>query len=84
LVALTRRQVSAASSVRYTPPAPACSTVATSTSGREAAIATPMRPLSPAGSPLSSFRQLVPPSMDFHSALPGPPPLKPKGLRSRW
>src|SRR3990172_9045008 len=43
-----------------------------------------MRPLSLAGSPFASFFHVSPPSADFHSALPGPPPGKPYALRMRW
>lgn len=39
---------------------------------------------SPAGIPFSIFRHVAPPSVDFQSALPGPPPLNPYTVRSRW
>ena len=43
-----------------------------------------MRPISPSGRPFVSFVQVAPPSIVFHRPLPGPPPLKPKGVRRRW
>ena len=43
-----------------------------------------MRPYVPGGRPLPvSFVQFFPPSVVFHSPLPGPPPLKQQPLRRR-
>ena len=46
----------------------------------------PMRPIiGLSGRPLPvSFVHFLPPSVVFHSPLPGPPPLKPHGTRRRW
>src|SRR4051812_3201865 len=82
----TMLQVAPPSSVRYVPVlAPAlCSMSAIRTLGFEREMSNWMRPLSPAGIPFAIFDQVAPPSMDFQSALPGPPPLKPKAERMRW
>ena len=54
------------------------------TFGLERATAMPMRPLSPAGNPLSALLQVTPASVDLKRPLPGPPPLNANPLRRRW
>ena len=46
----------------------------------------PMRPMiGLSGRPLPvSFVHVLPASVVFHRPLPGPPPLKPHGVRRRW
>src|SRR6185503_10319777 len=84
LLRLAMRQVAPASSVRYVPVPVACSMSAMSTLGLDREMSNWMRPLSPAGMPFSIFAQVAPASVDFQSALPGPPPLKPNAERIRW
>ena len=44
----------------------------------------PMRPFIPAGKPPPTTSvQVMPPSVDFHSALPGPPLFRNQGPRTR-
>src|SRR5262245_39096498 len=44
-----------------------------------------MRPSEPEGNPLPETRlQVSPPSVDFHSPLPGPPPFMQHAVRRRW
>src|SRR5688572_736781 len=51
----------------------------------ERATSTAMRPYVPGGSPLPvSLVHVRPASSVFHSALPGPPPLKQQPVRRRW
>src|SRR5438093_3584943 len=54
--------------------------------GFERAISSPMRPMMGlTGRPLpDSFVHVFAPSVVFHKPLPGPPPLKPQGVRRRW
>src|SRR5215216_2485912 len=53
------------------------------TFGFDAATPSAMRPYVPDGRPLVSFVQVFPASSDFHTALPGPPPLKQQLVRRR-
>ena len=68
------------------PPLAPTSNCATMTFGLVRQISRPMRPMMGlSGRPLPvSFVQVLPPSVVFHNALPGPPPLKPCGVRRRW
>src|SRR5450759_57886 len=60
------------------------STIAYTTSGLLGAIASPRRPLGPAGKPLPVISTHdLPPSVDFQSPEPGPPLLREYGVRSR-
>src|SRR3954467_13383864 len=70
------------------PPPPGCgpgSLIAYTTFGSLRANARPTRPQFPYGGspPPSSFFHVFPASVVFHSALPGPPPLKPHAVRRR-
>ena len=54
------------------------------TEGFDAAMASPILPLSPSGIPFVSSSHVAPPLVVLKIPLPGPPPLKPHARRRRW
>ena len=60
-----------------------CSTMAMRTFGLDRAMARPIRPVSPAGSPFVSFVHVLPPSVVLKMPPFGPPESKRHGRRSR-
>jgi hypothetical protein len=70
---------------RYVPRSSSlASIVATMTSCSVAGTTSPMRPMSPAGSPFVSFVHVSPPSVLFQMPEPGPPSINVHTLRWRW